>query len=83
MDFVEHFRQNICWLRKSRHLTQKEMAAILGVSVSTIRRIESGAPVRLHCGMVRRFCDHFGISADVLLREKLEEIYCTSLPDAL
>lgn len=68
------FRHNICYARKRFSLTQKEMAQILGISVSKLRRIEQGDPsVRLHDKMLCGFCDYFKISADSVILERMEE----------
>ena len=65
----DQFCQNVCYLRKTHHLTQKEMASVLGISVSTLRRIErEDETVRVSSGMLCRLCDHFGLSTDAVLR---------------
>lgn len=64
----DYLCQNICYIRKVRKMTQKEMADILGVGVSTLRKIERRAPnVRITGSILCRICNAFEISADVLI----------------
>ena len=66
----KNFCKNILYLRRKHHLSQKEMAAILGISIGRLRRIERGEDqTRLHCGMLCRVCDYFALSADKILHE--------------
>ena len=66
---------NIRYLRNKHNLSRKEMASIIGISVSTLHRLEAGETgVRMHCVMLNRMCDHFNVSADVMLRERLEAL---------
>lgn len=52
---MENICKNIRCLRKHYNLTQKEMADILGVSVSSIRRIEKGVlPRCVNSSSIRR-----------------------------
>ena len=68
----DNFCYNICYMLKERQISKKEMAQILGISVDTLHRIERGIPtVRVHTGMLYRFCDYFQISADTVLRTRL------------
>ena len=68
------FRHNICYARRHFALTQKEMAQILGISVSKLRRIESGDPsVRLHDKMLCAFCNYFKLSADSVILRRMED----------
>ena len=69
------FAVNIRYLRIKHQLSLSEMAAIIGISVSTLRRLEMGmSSVRTNCVMLNRICDHFDISADAMIRERLEEL---------
>lgn len=73
-DWNIRFFKNLCCLRLVYGLTKKEIAEILGVSVSTYRKIERCQDsVRLHCGMIGRVCKHFKISADDLLMKNLQK----------
>lgn len=71
-EICQRFFKNICFLRKVNGLTQKEMAAIVGISVGTLRRIEKDYSPRANCQMLCRICDYFDISADKMLICDLE-----------
>lgn len=56
------FSQHIRHIRSKTGLTQKEMAYILGIGVSTLSKIEKGVlPPRLSCSVIFRIHQHFGI----------------------
>ena len=56
------FSQHIKHIRNEAGLTQKEMAHILGIGVSTLSKIEKGVlPPRLSCSVIVRIHQHFGI----------------------
>ena len=66
---------NIRYIRNKHNLSRKEMASIIGISVSTLCRLDAGETgVRMHCVMLNRVCDYFNLSADVILRERLEKL---------
>lgn len=70
-----NFGQNLRHLRQVYGLTQREMAEILGVSVSTYGKIERCDPsVRTKSGHICRLCDHFQISPDEILEENWPEM---------
>lgn len=74
-DWRINFGQNLRHLRQVHGLTQKEMAEILGISVSTCGKIERcDSTVRIHSGRVHRVCDYFDISADDILRQNWPEM---------
>ena len=65
-----NFCRNLRHLRQVYDMNQKEMARILGISVSTYGKMERlEESVRIHCGMVCRVCDHFQISVDEIMNE--------------
>ena len=65
---MSYILENIYYLRIKNKLTQREMAEIIGISVSTLRRMEKfDKSVRTHSGMIHRICDRFEITADELL----------------
>lgn len=71
---IQYFTQNIRYLRRKHQLTQDGMAKIMGISASTLRRLENNDPhVKIHCVMLTRTCDHFDISADVMLKGYMGE----------
>ena len=58
------FLKNLAALRKQHHLTQKQMAQTLGISITTWRKMEQGImPPRLSTLVVYRAADAFGIPA--------------------
>lgn len=54
-------------LRKSRGLTQVEMAKRLGITQSGYQQIESGNSDSMRVETLKKFCEVFGVSADELL----------------
>ena len=63
----QNFLSNLTILRKTHNLTQKQMAQILGISISSWRKIERGAmPPRLSAEVVYRAADAFGLDAAAL-----------------
>ena len=66
-----NFCKNLCYLRQKHCLSAKEMAAILGVSVATYRKMERCAEtVKLRASLLIRVCDHFHLSSDAMLRQR-------------
>lgn len=56
------FSENVKCIRKEAGLSQKEMAHMLGIGVSTLSKIENGVlPPRLSCSVLFRIQRHFGI----------------------
>lgn len=39
---IQNFLYNIAWLRKQHHLTKKKMAALLGIGIFSLIKIENG-----------------------------------------
>ena len=73
-DFYENFCANVGYLRLYHGMTQAEMAAVLGVSVGKLRKLEKGnAWCRVDCGMIRRLCLHFNVTANSVLLTRLPE----------
>jgi len=73
IDWRINFCHNLRYLRQVHDLTQKEMAGILAVSVSTYGKMERCDPrVRIQSGRICHLCDYFGISTDEILRQKWE-----------
>ena len=59
-----NFLSNLKYLRRQHHLTQKQMAQTLGISITTWRKIKQGImPPRLSSLVVYRAADAFGIPA--------------------
>ena len=73
MDYRQNYCRNIRYLRRVNHLTQRELAEKLGISVGTLRRIEAEQfPPRSNSRTLNRVCDLFQISSDALLYSDLE-----------
>ena len=65
--------RNLNHLRRQHHLTQKQMAQILGISITTWRKIEQGImPPRLSTLVVYRAADAFGIPSFYLFLDSHE-----------
>ena len=68
------FLYNLTILRKTHNLTQKQMAQILGISISSWRKIERGAmPPRLSAEVVYRAADAFEIAVAALFGDMEHE----------
>lgn len=56
------FLSNVTWLRKHNKLSKKRMAALLGIGVYSLNKIESGMlPPNLDVDIFFRIQRHFGI----------------------
>ena len=74
-DWRTNFCQNLHHLRQVHGMTQKEMAAVLGISVGTYGRLERGDPtVRILGEQVYRVCNRFEVSAQELLHQNWPEM---------
>ena len=63
----ENLLRNLNHLRRQHNLTQKQMAQILGISITTWRKMEQGImPPRLSSLVVYRAADAFGIPTSTL-----------------
>ena len=71
---VENFLYNIKWLRHNARLTQTAMAKRLGVSIKTLKAIESGQlPAHTSVNILFRIDREFGIPPIEQFRRKLGE----------
>lgn len=62
------FCQTVRRLRREHHLTQKEMAQIIGIGLTSLRKIESGIyPVRLNVYHLCRIAEYFSLTANEIL----------------
>lgn len=69
-DDIQILSRNLCILRKYHRLTQKEMASILGISVTSLRKLEHGIlPHRLTIDFLFALNAHFHIPIDTLFSE--------------
>lgn len=64
--------ENIAFLRKENHLSKKEMAAILGICVQSLTKLENGElPPRLRADIIFYIYDRFGILPQALISQVL------------
>jgi len=59
--------ERICDLRRSARMNQTELAERLGISKSTLSRIESGETSTVNSDMVIKLSEIFGVSTDFIL----------------
>jgi len=68
-DYIRNLTYNITLLRKQNRLSQKEMAQLLGISIATIIKLESGIlPPRFSTETILCISDCFGLSPSELFR---------------
>ena len=71
--YLHIFNRNIRFLREVNGLTQREMAAIMGVCLETLRKIEKNIPTpSMNCLVPLRVSLHFQIPLDTLWNIALE-----------
>ncbi len=69
-----NFCRNIRYLRAKHHLSQQEMAKLLGIGVGTLRKMEQGMiPPRLGCGVLCRLAASFHVSANAMIWKDLRQ----------
>lgn len=66
---METFGSNLIRIRKSKGITQAELADGIGASIKTIRRYEHDETLP-DAEMIKRISEHLNISSDLLLREE-------------
>lgn len=72
---IEILSKNVKYLRKSRGITQKEMAKILGIGVGSLSKLEKGKlPPRLCVDVLFIMERAFGIKSYRFLCEEIEKI---------
>ena len=65
---MKNFCANVKQLRHRHRLSKREMAAICGIGVATLNRLESDSfPERMRAGVMLRLADHFHITTQALL----------------
>ena len=75
----ESLGQRIARLRKERGLTQKQVAESTGLIQELVSNYETDK-LRLNPGMILRFAEVFGISADELLRGSKSTVQARKQP---
>lgn len=72
---MQIFFHNIRFLRKQNQLSKTEMAKILGISVSTLNKLENGEmPPRLNMSVFYQIHRHFGIAPSCILSTPQKEL---------
>ena len=70
---IDNFCRNIRSLRQANHLTQKQMAKLLEISLYSLRRIESGTvPPKLDVDILFKIHETFGILPSRLFAPDLD-----------
>ena len=65
--------KNIAFLRRENHLSKKEMAAILGIGVQSLTKLENGElPPHLRVDVIFHIYDRFRIHPQALVSQLLE-----------
>ena len=59
---MKHFCVTVKTLRETNHLSKTAMAKILGISVSSLNKLEAGVMPRISSEVVFRMMDYFHIS---------------------
>lgn len=66
------FSRNLRFLRIKHRIPQKELASRLGISVYTLRKLESGlGEIVVSYPQLRMLCDYFHVSVEDLLHHEL------------
>ena len=64
--------KNIVWLRREKRLSKKEMAALLGIGVQSLTRLENGEVLpRLGVSTLFNIQTAFGISPRIIFTQYL------------
>lgn len=76
------FGERLCYLRKTRHQTQKAMGDLLHLSAEGYAKYERGDVVNLDLERLKALADHFNVSMDFLIMGKDFECEpCWANPD--
>ena len=74
-EFERRFGTNIQYLRTKYFLSQRSMAALLGIGIKTLRKIENGQhSKRADTYLLFRLCEIFCVSADAIMHEDLQKM---------
>ena len=66
---IKNFCMTVKNLRSKHHLSKTAMAKILGISVSSLNKLENGVIPRISSEVVFRLMDHFHISVEEVFGE--------------
>lgn len=73
-EYQDILMHNLTYLRKAHGLSQRQMAATLGIGPGSIRRIEQGIwPPNLPVSVLISVARHFGVRSYILLSRRLDE----------
>ena len=61
---LANFCTNIKKLRAEHQLSKTEMSKILGISISSLNKLEDGVMPRISCEVVYRMMDYFHLTAE-------------------
>ena len=75
------FKDNLMMLRKTRGMTQEELAEKAGVSRQSVSKWESAASIP-DIGKILELSRVFGVSTDYLLKDDMEDVEFTREDDA-
>lgn len=67
---LEKFCNTIKNLREKYHLTKTEMSKILGISISSLNKLENGVMPRISCEVVYRMMDYFRLTAEEVFGDR-------------
>ena len=73
-----HTGEIIKFLRKQEGLSQKELAEVLGVKLSSVQKYESGAVLNLKMQTIKILCEYFKIQPWLLIYP--EKVDITQIP---
>ena len=65
---IDNLIHNTMWLMESRGLSKKEMAKMMGISISSLSKIEKGEfPMRLGSRILCKMHESFSVTSDELM----------------
>ena len=76
-EWRQFFCANVRYLRKKYYLSQRSLAALLEISVDSLRKLEQEELTRsVTVYTIQRICLIFGVSTDNLFSEYLDPKHC-------
>ena len=70
MNELDYFCTAVKNLRAEYHLNKTAMAKILGISVSSLNKLEDGVMPRISCAVVYRLMDYFHLTAEEVFGDR-------------
>ena len=72
-EWKRNLAHNLVWLRKANGFSQRDMAKLLGIGVSSLRSLERGiVPPRLNVDFLLSIARLFNISPGCMLEQELK-----------